>query len=60
MSETASKHVPAGERPGPKAQAHCRFCNAVLQDVFLDLGLSPLANSYVPAERMATGEMFFR
>jgi SAM-dependent methyltransferase len=59
VSEITSKHVPAGERPGPKAQAHCRFCNAVLQDVFLDLGLSPLANSYVPAERMATGEMFF-
>lgn len=59
MSEIASKHVPGGERPGSKAQAHCRFCNAVLQDVFLDLGLSPLANSYVPAERLATGEMFF-
>ena len=59
MSEIALKHVPGGERPGSKAQAHCRFCNAMLQDVFLDLGLSPLANSYLPAERLATGEMFF-
>jgi hypothetical protein len=42
-----------------KAQAHCRFCNATLQDVFVDLGLSPLANSYVPADRIDVGEMFF-
>jgi hypothetical protein len=59
VSEIAAKRVPAGECPELKVQAHCRFCNAVLQDVFVDLGLSPLANSYVLAERVGSGEMFF-
>lgn len=58
MSNTATKHVPAAGPSEPKAQAHCRFCGAMLQDVFVDLGLSPLANNYVPAERLAAGEMF--
>jgi 2-polyprenyl-3-methyl-5-hydroxy-6-metoxy-1,4-benzoquinol methylase len=43
----------------PSAQGHCRFCSAALRDVFVDLGLSPLANSYVSAERLSAGEMFF-
>jgi SAM-dependent methyltransferase len=47
------------DRSKPKAKAHCRFCDALLQDVFVDLGLSPLANSYVPVERLAAGETFF-
>ena len=59
MSKIATKQGPAAEPSEPTAQAHCRFCGAVLQDVFVDLGLSPLANNYVPAERLAAGEMFF-
>ena len=59
MSNITTKHGPAAELSEPTAQAHCRFCGAVLQDVFVDLGLSPLANNYVPAERLAAGEMFF-
>lgn len=39
--------------------ATCRACGSLLQHTFIDLGLSPLANSYVPAERMRGGEMFF-
>jgi len=38
---------------------NCRACGTLLQHTFIDLGLSPLANSYVPAERMQSGEMFF-
>ncbi|WFT99835.1 class I SAM-dependent methyltransferase [Bradyrhizobium barranii] len=37
----------------------CRACGTLLEHTFVDLGLSPLANSYVPAERMRSGEMFF-
>ncbi len=59
MSEAAIKQVSAHKDSELKAQAHCRFCDGVLQDVFLDLGLSPLANSYVSPDRLATGEMFF-
>ena len=30
----------------------CRFCAAPLRDTFVDLGMSPLCESYVPAERV--------
>jgi SAM-dependent methyltransferase len=40
-------------------RATCRACGSPLQHTFIDLGLSPLANSYVPAERVQSGEMFF-
>ena len=34
----------------------CRFCRAPLARVFLDLGLQPLANSYLTPEQLARGE----
>ncbi|WP_031336723.1 class I SAM-dependent methyltransferase, partial [Rhodopseudomonas sp. B29] len=37
----------------------CRSCGTPLEHSFVDLGLSPLANSYVPAERAHSGEMMF-
>ena len=37
----------------------CRFCEAPLQHTFVDLGLSPLCESYVPAERLNHGEAFY-
>ena len=40
-------------------RALCRVCHAELVTTFADLGLSPLANSYVPVERAREGEMFF-
>ncbi len=33
----------------------CRFCGAALTRTFLDLGKTPLANSYVTAEQVAAG-----
>jgi SAM-dependent methyltransferase len=36
----------------------CRFCGALLEHVFADLGMSPLANSYVPPERLGEMEPF--
>jgi SAM-dependent methyltransferase len=39
--------------------ASCRFCSAPLQTVFADLGMSPLANSYVAPERAGAMEPFY-
>lgn len=37
----------------------CRGCGAKLIRTFVDLGLSPLANSYVPAGKIHDGEIFY-
>ncbi|MFK4509411.1 putative zinc binding protein [Bradyrhizobium daqingense] len=34
----------------------CRFCADEFDETFVDLGLSPLANSFVPRERADTTE----
>ena len=34
------------------SQTACRFCGAPVEAVFADLGMSPLANSYLPPERV--------
>jgi SAM-dependent methyltransferase len=39
--------------------ASCRVCGTTLRRTFVDLGLSPLANSYVPAARAREGEVFY-
>jgi hypothetical protein len=59
VSETATNQSPLVLPPERSAHALCRFCSAELQDVFVDLGLSPLANNYIPPERLSAGEMFF-
>ncbi len=37
----------------------CRFCAAPLEHVFADLGMTPLANSYLDAERANAMEPFY-
>jgi SAM-dependent methyltransferase len=39
--------------------AACRFCGAPIDTVFADLGMSPLANSYLPPERANAMEPFY-
>lgn len=39
--------------------AHCRFCSEELTDVFVDLGMSPLSNSYLKASELDQAERFF-
>jgi SAM-dependent methyltransferase len=34
----------------------CRFCDTVLRDTFVDLGVTPLANSYVAADELDRDE----
>ena len=40
-------------------QTACRFCGAPVDAVFADLGMSPLANSYLPPERANSMEPFY-
>lgn len=37
----------------------CRFCNAELKHTFVDLGATPLANSYIKPENLDQAEPFF-
>jgi SAM-dependent methyltransferase len=37
----------------------CRLCTAPLSHTFVDLGSSPLANSYLKPEQLAEGEVFY-
>jgi SAM-dependent methyltransferase len=41
------------------SQLACRFCGAPVDAVFADLGMSPLANSYLPPERVNMMEPFY-
>jgi SAM-dependent methyltransferase len=37
----------------------CRFCDAPLRNLFVDLGMSPLCESYVPREKLDGPEAFY-
>ena len=37
----------------------CRLCGESLTETFVDLGMSPLCESYVPAERLDAAETFY-
>ncbi|HKT03537.1 MAG TPA: class I SAM-dependent methyltransferase [Rugosimonospora sp.] len=41
------------------AATTCRLCDAQLNDTFVDLGMSPLCESYVPADRLDGPETFY-
>ncbi len=46
--------------PGsPLTGGGCRFCGAPLQRLFVDLGVAPLANSYLTADRLGEMEPFY-
>lgn len=40
-------------------QLTCRFCGSSLRYLFADLGMSPLANSYLRADQLARDEPFY-
>ena len=42
-----------------KPAGRCRLCDAPLEQTLVDLGLSPLANSYVRAERAGIPDNFY-
>ena len=43
----------------PAIEIKCRFCDEELNQVFVDLGMSPLANSYLDSEDLDKEESFF-
>ena len=45
--------------PGPIAGFPCRFCGAELRDRVVDLGMSPLCESFLTAEHVDTMEPFY-
>jgi SAM-dependent methyltransferase len=42
-----------------KKESQCRFCGETLRHTFVDLGMSPLCESYVPEERLNEVEPFY-
>jgi SAM-dependent methyltransferase len=59
---------PAGLAEVPQAKVHarhgvsgarCRFCSTALSRTFVDLGMSPLCESYVPPEALNQMEAFY-
>ena len=40
-------------------RGHCRFCGALLKTTFVDLGMSPLSNSYLDTRQIGDMERFF-
>ncbi|MCE5229776.1 class I SAM-dependent methyltransferase [bacterium] len=53
------------EQPRTVSRSHtggapaCRFCGAALSHTLVDLGMSPLCESYVPADRLMQMEPFY-
>ena len=45
----------------PKTQTrnHCRFCGEALHDIFVDLGMSPLCESYIEDSTLNSMERFY-
>ena len=43
----------------PPAEAACRLCDAPLTETFVDLGMSPLCESYLPAGALERPETFY-
>jgi SAM-dependent methyltransferase len=46
-------------QPVPEAKPKCRFCDAPLEHVFVDLGMSPLSNAYLKPSDLARMEAFY-
>jgi SAM-dependent methyltransferase len=58
-ADAVNATLPGRRSEGAEEGARCRFCQAPLAAVFADLGSSPLANSYLPPERLGAMEPFY-
>lgn len=38
---------------------NCRFCGTPLENIFVDLGMSPLSNAYLPSDKLLDMEPFY-
>jgi hypothetical protein len=48
-----------GKRGKTDMATSCRFCDYELKQTFCDLGMSPLANSYLTGEQLNSPELFY-
>ena len=56
---TQPLQAPAPAVPQAAPGLACRFCDAPLSEVFVDLGMSPLSNSYLRPEDLPRPETFY-
>ena len=47
------------EAASPVEQSVCRFCGTPLKQSFVDLGMSPLCESFLAADQLNQGEVFY-
>jgi SAM-dependent methyltransferase len=61
MTTPTTGTTPSLDQPDTAARsgARCRFCHEPLETTFVDLGMSPLCESYVPRERLNAMEPFY-
>jgi SAM-dependent methyltransferase len=59
VEEVVAERADADDAPLAAYAPPCRLCAAPLQRTFVDLGLSPLANSYVEPRDLAGPETFY-
>lgn len=53
MAAVSRLPLPENSRP------NCRLCDTLLEHVFVDLGMSPLANSYLESRQLGAPEVFY-
>jgi len=54
-----SAQLPKAKSSNGDAPYVCRFCHTPLRQTFVDLGMSPLCESYVSADRLNEMELFY-
>ena len=59
QADIVTDTVAGGALATVAAVSACRFCGAALRHTFVDLGMSPLCESYVPPDRVAAMEAFY-
>jgi hypothetical protein len=67
MHNSSTKHALVQRKPPPEqsatttlpTKARCRFCGAPLIHTFVDLGMSPLCESYISPEQLNQMEPFY-
>ena len=54
-----TKTTGAGESRGAAEKNCCRFCGSALKHTFVDLGMSPLCESFLSIDQVNQGEVFY-
>lgn len=55
MSTESATRIQSQQSP----QCSCRFCGTTLTHTFVDLGMSPLCETYIPVDRLNSMEAFY-